>query len=363
MLCTGNLLKIYPYLDKNNAQPIWYSLTDDLPVSMPHEQWAFIRYSMNLIAEKVAHQAYNEVRILLDKTKKYQQKEARGFLPSDIRFGAEMLYNRMNFTRPLAMFSLTIGILSFFLYCWKMAKQRNSSKKQNSILLAMLGIVFIYLMILIGLRGFIGGHLPMSNGYETMQLMSVCAILLTFLLYRKFEAAISFGYILCGLTLLVSMFGESNPSVTQLMPVLSSPLLSIHVVTIMLSYSLLAFVMLNGITAIILGYTRTDCHEQIIRLQIISHIILYPAVFLMAAGIFIGAIWANVSWGRYWGWDPKEVWALITMLVYAAALHPASLSSFRRPMFFHWFAVIAFLSVLVTYFGVNFIMGGMHSYA
>lgn len=363
MLCTGNLLKIYPYLDKNNAQLIWYSLTDDLPVSMPHEQWAFIRYSMNLIAEKVAHQAYNEVKILLDKTKKYQQKEARGFLPSDTRFGAEMLYNRMNFTRPLAMFCLTIGILSFFLYCRKMAKQRNSSKKQNSILLAMLGIVFIYLMILIGLRGFISGHLPMSNGYETMQLMSVCAILLTFLLYRKFEAAISFGYILCGLTLLVSMFGESNPSVTQLMPVLFSPLLSIHVVTIMLSYSLLAFVMLNGITAIILRYTRTDCHEQIIRLQIISHIILYPAVFLMAAGIFIGAIWANVSWGRYWGWDPKEVWALITMLVYAAALHPASLSSFRRPMFFHWFAVIAFLSVLVTYFGVNFIMGGMHSYA
>ena len=160
------------------------------------------------------------------------------------------------------MFSLTIGILSFFLYCWKMAKQRNSSKKQNSILLAMLGIVFIYLMILIGLRGFIGGHLPMSNGYETMQLMSVCAILLTFLLYRKFEAAISFGYILCGLTLLVSMFGESNPSVTQLMPVLSSPLLSIHVVTIMLSYSLLAFVMLNGITAIILRYTRTDCMSK-----------------------------------------------------------------------------------------------------
>ena len=209
-----------------------------------------------------SHQAYNEVRILLDKTKKYQQKEARSFLPSDTRFGAEMLYNRMNFTRPLAMFSLTIGILSFFLYCWKMAKQRNSSKKQNSILLAMLGIVFIYLMILIGLRGFIGGHLPMSNGYETMQLMSVCAILLTFLLYRKFEAAISFGYILCGLTLLVSMFGESNPSVTQLMPVLSSPLLSIHVVTIMLSYSLLAFVMLNGITAIILRYTRTDCMSK-----------------------------------------------------------------------------------------------------
>lgn len=154
-----------------------------------------------------------------------------------------------------------------------------------------------------------------------------------FFLYRKFQLAISFGYILCGLTLLVAMLGEANPPVTQLMPVLASPLLSIHVVTIMLSYSLLAFVMLNGITAIILSHTQTDCGQQIIRLQVISQLILYPAVFLLATGIFIGAVWANVSWGRYWGWDPKEVWALITLLVYAAALHPASLSPFRRPQF------------------------------
>lgn len=131
----------------------------------------------------------------------------------------------------------------------------------------------------------------------------------------------------------------------------------------MLSYSLLAFIMLNGMTAVVLYHTRTDRNEQIIRLQVISHLILYPAVFLLATGIFIGAIWANVSWGRYWGWDPKEVWALITLLVYATALHPFSLPYFQRPMFFHWFTIIAFLSVLITYFGVNFIMGGMHSYA
>ena len=99
------------------------------------------------------------------------------------------------------------------------------------------------------------------------------------------------------------------------------------------------------------------------RLQVISRIILYPAVFLLAIGIFIGAVWANVSWGRYWGWDPKEVWALITMLVYALALHPASLPWFRRPVFFHVFSIIAFFSVLITYFGVNFLLGGMHSYA
>lgn len=92
-------------------------------------------------------------------------------------------------------------------------------------------------------------------------------------------------------------------------------------------------------------------------------IILYPAIFLLAIGIFIGAVWANVSWGRYWGWDPKEVWALITMLVYALALHPRSLPWFHRTMFFHVFCITAFITVLITYFGVNFLLGGMHSYA
>ena len=104
-------------------------------------------------------------------------------------------------------------------------------------------------------------------------------------------------------------------------------------------------------------------YPQIERLQIISQIILYPAIFLLAIGIFIGAVWANVSWGRYWGWDPKEVWALITMLVYALALHPRSLPWFHRTMFFHVFCITAFITVLITYFGVNFLLGGMHSYA
>lgn len=96
---------------------------------------------------------------------------------------------------------------------------------------------------------------------------------------------------------------------------------------------------------------------------VVSHIMLYPAVFLLAIGIFIGTVWANVSWGRYWGWDPKEVWALITMLVYALPLHYRSISFFRRPTLFHIYMIVAFLSVLVTYFGVNFFLGGMHSYA
>ena len=158
---------------------------------------------------------------------------------------------------------------------------------------------------------------------------------------------------------MVASFGESNPQITQLMPVLASPLLSVHVAVIMIAYSLLAFLMLSGVMAMFL---RRD-HAMVERLHVVGQIILYPAVFLLTAGVFIGAIWANVSWGSYWSWDPKEVWALITLIIYALPLHGQSLPLFRKPMFFHAYCIIAFLSVLITYFGVNFILGGMHSYA
>lgn len=121
---------------------------------------------------------------------------------------------------------------------------------------------------------------------------------------------------------------------------------------IMISYALFALLALNSIVNLIRHETQDTRHEM-----------LYWGLFLLTAGIFIGAIWANMSWGRYWGWDPKEVWALITMLIYSLPLHRASLPIFRNPRFTNWYFVLAFLSVIITYFGVNFFLGGMHSYA
>lgn len=363
MVSTGSLLKIYPYHLAEHQQAVWYSLADKLPQDMPEGQWAFVRKSMNYVAEKIAGKKYDEASALLEKIKKYQQKEAEADIPADARFTAEKVYNSMNYNRPLAMFCITIGLLAFILYCRQMMAQQTMNNHCHLILNILMAVIFIYLSVIITFRGYVSNHLPLSNGFETMQFMAWCSALLTFILQRKFSMALPFGYLLCGLTLMVSMLGEANPQITQLMPVLSSPLLSIHVVVIMIAYSLLAFIMMNGATAIVLYYSKKECHVQIERLQVISKIILYPAVFLLTTGIFVGAVWANISWGRYWGWDPKEVWALITMLVYALALHPLSLPLFRKPMFFHIFSVAAFLTVLITYFGVNFLLGGMHSYA
>ena len=148
-----------------------------------------------------------------------------------------------------------------------------------------------------------------------------------------------------------------------LMPVLRSPFFPLHVSVIMISYILLAFIMINGFRAMFLSRKKDGQEEKATRLMRSSQLMLMPALFLLIAGIFIGAVWANVSWGRYWGWDSKEVWALITMMFYSLPLHQQSLRWFAEPRHFHGYCAFAFLIVLMTYFGVNYFLSGLHSYA
>ena len=144
-----------------------------------------------------------------------------------------------------------------------------------------------------------------------------------------------------------------------LLPVLRSPFFSFHISTIVTAYALLLGILVVGIIALI----KPKDKVRLERLKSLSTAMLYPAVALLAIGIFIGAVWANVSWGNYWSWDPKEVWALITLLIYAAPLHEKLWKSFQKPLFFHIYGIIAFMSVLITYFGVNLILGGVHAYS
>lgn len=292
------------------------------------------------------------------KIRREQASEGAEGYPAEALFRAEKLFNRSNLNKPLAMFCLTAGILAFLAFCLSDKRLRWLRICLTCICVA----VFGYLTFHIGLRWYISGHVPLSNGHETMQFMAWCSLILCISIRNRFRFALPMGILLCGAAMLVSMMGEANPRITQLMPVLQSPLLSIHVMVIMVSYVLFAFMMLNGVAALIIS-ARGGSGERIGYLQTVSNIMLYPAVFLLAAGIFIGAVWANVSWGRYWGWDPKEVWALITMLVYSLGLHAGSLKWFRKPMNFYLFCILAFISVLITYFGVNFLLGGLHSYA
>ena len=298
---------------------------------------------------------------------------------SELEVKAELLYNRIPFSKILFMINLSLGVLSFMLLLHN-SLQRNTpspkaktiSRTAGTIFSVALYLAFIFHLAGYCLRWYIGGRVPLSNGYETMQFMALCILLIACLLHRRFSFILPFGFLLSGFALLVSYLGQMNPQITPLMPVLVSPWLSIHVSLIMMSYALLAFIMLNGILALCLRKKESENNvsgndavqdNRIEQLTLVSRLLLYPATFFLGAGIFLGAVWANVSWGRYWAWDPKEVWALITFLVYGVAFHSQSLRIFRKPLFFHIYMILAFLTVLMTYFGVNYVLGGMHSYA
>ena len=358
MVAAGTMIKLFPLNHKGSLE--WYSHGSlDIPHDIDDGKWLFMRSGMDYLYEMIAGQNWNGAAQFIAKLKKYQVKECGDNLPSATRFKAEKLYNSIDWDRPLAMALATLGIILFVITCRCIARTRRLPGWASLTATAVLALSLVYLTTALGLRWIISGHVPMSNGFETMQFMSWATILISLLLARRSMLVLPFGILTAGLALMVASFGESNPQITQLMPVLASPLLSIHVAVIMIAYSLLAFLMMGGVMAMIL---RRD-QAMVERLYVIGQIILYPAVFLLTIGVFIGAVWANVSWGSYWSWDPKEVWALITLIIYALPLHGQSLPMFRRAQFFHSYCIIAFMSVLITYFGVNFILGGMHSYA
>lgn len=359
MLVSGAMLKLFPVRTTNNDGNVsWFSPTDNLPMEMDNAHWLFIRKSLGILNELFQTRQYTQALAIIEKIEKYQREQCPNAMPESWKIKTEIIYNHLNTPFPLGIVCVLLGITAFVL-C---ALHNNISGKPRNIAITLLSALWILLTTLIAMRWIISAHIPLSNGFETMQFMAWCATSVTLLTSHHWNMAIPFGFIVAGLTIMVSSFSGSGNAITPLMPVLTSPLLSFHVVVIMLSYALFTFMMLNGLMAF--AVKRSDKNGQHSEsLANVSRALLYPAVFLLAAGIFIGAVWANMSWGCYWNWDPKEVWALITMLVYSYPLHSASLTTFRTSNALHLYNIIAFITVLITYFGVNFLLGGQHSYA
>lgn len=273
--------------------------------------------------------------------------------PSETRISAEILYNKLPLT-VVGAFMILTGILIIVI-------AEIIRKKGFAVKLGILLIISAFQLAVFILRWYISGNIPLSNGYETMAFVSLSTSLLTLLaiwMLRKQTFVCNTvtigGLMIAGLTLLVAHLSEMSPQITSLMPVLHSPWLTTHVSLIMISYSLFAFM------AVIAG---VDLVKKDARLDALNRLMLYPAEIFLTIGIFLGAIWANQSWGTYWSWDPKEVWALISMLIYCVPLHVGSLPVMRKAKVHDIYLIIAFLSILMTYFGVNYLLGGMHSYA
>lgn len=358
MLYNGELLRMYPYKDKTGKFSWLAPGEKNVHGTLPPKEWYFVRKSMDYLAESIIMNDETRAKTLMKKIYDYQHIRGKEIIPSNAGIQAELTYTAINTQRWPVMAYLTVSLLLVILSTVSISER---NKKRCSIAsLILLGIMLIHTTVILGLRWYISDHLPLSNGYETMQFMAWAVLLITLLARKRFRIIMVYGPLLSSFALLVAMITDSNPQITQLMPVLQSPLLSIHVMVIMFSYALFGLMALIGIQGIIANKRHDNEKEE--QLSYLSQFLLYPAIALLAIGIFIGAIWANVSWGKYWSWDSKEVWALITMLIYAAPLH-SEIKWMKKPMRIHIYMLLAFLSVLMTYFGVNYFLTGMHSYA
>lgn len=363
----GVSLKVLPYTFTKNVKATkdhpfikagtttWFSPVDKLPQAVEHQHALYIRNVFSLLNGDVKAGNTSRVNEFFVKMKKYQEVSSGNSLPTATQYKAERINNAFPFATILFMANLTLGFIALFYAIYRMTKKKEI-KALNIALPILLGVSFLALTFGLALRWIISGNIPMSNGYESMLTVAWFVMLISILMQLRIRIVMVFGFLISGFFLLVSHINQMDPAIGQMMPVLNSPLLSIHVSIIMMSYALLSLTFICGIMGICL---RSHGEE----LQALSRIFLYPALTTMGFGIFIGAIWANVSWGNYWSWDSKETWALITFMIYAVVVHTQSLPVFRKPLVYHIYITLAFLSIAMTYFGVNYFLTGMHSYA
>ena len=363
----GISLKVLPYTFTKNVKATkdhpfikagtttWFSPVDKLPQAVEQQHALYIRNVFSLLNGDVKAGNISRVNEFFVKMKKYQEVSSGNSLPTATQYKAERINNAFPFATILFMANLTLGFIALFYTIYRMTKKKEI-KVLNIALPVLLGVSFLALTFGLALRWIISGNIPMSNGYESMLTVAWFVMLISILMQLRIRIVMVFGFLISGFFLLVSHINQMDPAIGQMMPVLNSPLLSIHVSIIMMSYALLSLTFICGIMGICL---RSQGEE----LQALSRIFLYPALTTMGFGIFIGAIWANVSWGNYWSWDSKETWALITFMIYAVVVHTQSLPVFRKPLVYHIYITLAFLSIAMTYFGVNYFLTGMHSYA
>ncbi len=345
--------KDHPYIKAGTTT--WYSPVDKLPRAVERQHAIYIKNVFPLLYRDVRAGKMNLANEFFDKMRKYQEISGGSSLPSAAQYKAERINNAFPFATILFMVNLTLGFIALFYAIYRMTRKK-AVKALDYALPILLVVSFLALTFGLALRWVISGNVPMSNGYESMLTVAWFVMLISIFMQFKVRMVMVFGFLLSGFFLLVSHINQMDPAIGQMMPVLNSPLLSLHVSIIMMSYALLSLTFICGI----MGITLRSHGEE---LQALSRVFLYPALTAMGIGIFIGAIWANVSWGTYWSWDSKETWALITFMIYAVVVHTQTLPVFRKPLAYHVYITLAFLSIIMTYFGVNYFLSGMHSYA
>ncbi len=364
------LVRIFP--DNNHAEDKWYAAGDDLSGFCPADSAQIISLFHNYLQEvnnAKLSQNWEKADVALSAINQFQIEHNTGLDISPQRMAVEIKYNNLNlFHHSQKGYLIIGGILLIFSIIMMMKKEIVPWQKTVKLVLSTLVLVFFLLQTYsIGMRWYIAGHAPWSNSYETMVLLAWVSVFGGLLFAKKNFMAFSLATLFGGVVLFVSSLNWMDPQINPLVPVLKSPWLMFHVATLMAAYGFFGISTMIGTTNLVILSCRTQTNREFLttrihQLSIINEMALIIGLALMTIGIFLGAIWANESWGRYWSWDPKETWALITVIVYAIVLHYRWFQKKKSDLMFNLFSQLAFLAVLMTYFGVNYLLSGMHSY-
>ena len=365
MVFTGSFLKLLP--DPNDPMTAWYSPQSHLH-GLAEVDSSFIATVIPSYLSSLKSRNMGLADQLLSGISDYQHKFGASIMPPQSKVDLEVRYNKMNiFNRLGSLYGLMglIMIIFSFVAIFKSSKIVGMILK---IMLVLVALAFLLQTAGLAMRWYISGHAPWSDGYESMIYIAWVIVLAGLIFARKSNMTIAATTILASVVLMVAHLSWMNPEITNLVPVLKSYWLTIHVSVITGSYGFLALSMLLGFINMILmifrkGNNIERMNSNIAEISAISERSLTVGLYMLTVGTFLGGVWANESWGRYWGWDPKETWALVSVLVYAFILHMRFIPGLKGKFSFNFASVIGFFSILMTYFGVNYYLSGLHSYA
>ncbi|EOI9440312.1 cytochrome c biogenesis protein CcsA [Campylobacter jejuni] len=371
LVFSGELFKFIPV--QNNPNNVWlapFSAVTTLKGDEGHIVWALIQNYFSAVENAFKDGNWTRADEGLKFIKEYQEKIGYKVMPSKTKVEMEIFSNKAEIFVKLAPVYLIAGFLLLILVFSKMVIPNLKISFIFKVVYVLNVLAFVIHTLGLGLRAYLSGHAPWSNGYESMVYIAWALSLSGIFFSRKSPIALSLTSILSGVVLMVAHLSEMNPQITNLVPVLNSYWLSIHVSVITASYGFLGLCALLGIFTLFLmcflkkdGKYNLNILRNITEATRINEMAMIFGLCLLTVGNFLGAIWANESWGRYWSWDSKETWALVSILVYAAILHLRMIPKYCNQFVFALWSMFAYWVIIMTYFGVNYFLTGLHSYA
>lgn len=371
MIFNGNFLKVFPKKDDPNNK--WYAPGEAAGVDFGEEPnllvHNFMQWYSGNINKAFESNDWKEADLSLEGLDAFQKAFGKELIPAESKIKAELLYNKINIFSKLISWYGLVGLILLIFLILQVFKPTINLRWPVNIGISLVVLGFIAHTAGLGLRWHISGHAPWSNGYESVIYIAWATVLAGLIYARKSPISLAATSIMGAWILIVSMMSWADPQITNLVPVLKSYWLTIHVSVIAASYGFFAIGSLIGLInllLIILRKKKNGSERVVLTIRELTGVIesaFIIGLFLLTIGTFLGGVWANESWGRYWGWDAKESWSMVSIMVYSFIVHMRMIPSMKSLFAFNLAAFIGFATILMTYFGVNFYLSGLHSYA